>query len=102
MNRMLIVGFSIISLSTSAFAAQVNSKVTNSNTEYMSCAQTQAAVGGSKGHGTLLATGGNQFDLYHRVGSECTALHESKASAFVKTKDNQSCFIGYTCDDNQD
>jgi hypothetical protein len=45
----------------------------------------------------LLATGGDDFDRYVSDQSRC-ALGEQIAPAWVRSADNASCFIGYTCD----
>jgi hypothetical protein len=98
MKKMLIVGLSLLTISSSAFAAQSNAKMSSINTDDMTCAQAQAHIGGTKGQGALLATGPNEFDRYHRVGSSCERQGAIASTAFVKTKDSQSCFVGYTCE----
>lgn len=98
MKKILIVGASLLCLSASAFAAQNNPKMSLAHTDDMTCAQTQGKVGGTKGEGVLLTTGSLEYDRYHRVGSSCVRQGEVAQSAFVKTKDNASCFVGYTCE----
>jgi hypothetical protein len=45
----------------------------------------------------LLAAGGGRFDRYVIDQSRC-ALGEAITPAWVRSADNSSCFIGYTCE----
>jgi len=68
----------------------------------MSCDHARSLVHGSGG--TLLYSGPERYDLYHVGGGTCSRLHEIMQAAYVPTRDNAQCFIGYTCEppvDNQ-
>ena len=45
----------------------------------------------------LLATGGDNFDRYVSDQGKC-ARDEVITPAWIKTADNATCFVGYTCD----
>jgi hypothetical protein len=62
----------------------------------MSCAQAASRV--RSAGSIILKTGPNRFDLYVKDGAACTAQDEDTVPAFVSTKDNYTCHIGYTCE----
>jgi hypothetical protein len=64
----------------------------------MSCAQAESRV--RSAGSIVLRTGTNRFDLYVKDGAACSRLLEDTVPAFVLTKDNNLCHIGYTCEPN--
>lgn len=66
------------------------------DTLQMTCAQGRAMVKGKSG--VILKTGATHFDRYHRRGEACERTDQEMQPAFVRSKDNPLCFIGYTCE----
>lgn len=69
------------------------------DTVQMTCNQARSAV--KSPGGTVLRSGANRYDLYHRADGSCSKLEEVAHPAFVSTRDNATCFIGYTCADRE-
>jgi hypothetical protein len=100
--RAVLLSAGFLALSSAAFAqgARVMPRLEEAqgDTLQMNCAQAKGSVKGSGG--IVLKSGPNHFDLYHRSGGTCSRLGESMQPAFVRSKDNPVCFIGYTCEED--
>ncbi|UYW25958.1 hypothetical protein [Methylorubrum extorquens] len=65
-----------------------------SSTTNLTCAQARTVV--TRQGAAVLGTGGPTFDRFVRDRSFCEAT-EIGRRAFVPTRDNPGCFVGYTC-----
>jgi hypothetical protein len=104
MRKILLTGLAICALASSA-SAQTRKKsppkpasisAAERDTLTMTCAQSQALVRSKEG--IVLRTGPNHFDLYVHDAEACGSS-DDLSPAFVRTKDQRSCHIGYTCED---
>lgn len=64
------------------------------NSLNMTCAQTKALV--DRSGGVVIGTGPNIFDRYVS-GQRYCGLDEIATAAWLQTKDQPQCFIGYHC-----
>ncbi len=64
------------------------------NTTSMSCEAAATMI--SKGGAVITATGPATFDRFVASRAFCT-VSETLEPAFVHTRDNSQCFIGYRC-----
>ncbi len=106
-----ILGISAISIASGAIAqTQTKKKVriekpayaqTESDTLTMTCAQIGTLIK-SKPQGIVLKTGANRWDKYVHDAEACGPVEHNLTPAFVRTKDNMSCHIGFTCEDTMD
>jgi hypothetical protein len=86
-DALALTGFCICAIAPTIAAARPNVAA-------MTCAQAGAFV---EKHGAVVAnTSATTFDRFVRDQSLCM-LGETTQPAFVTTKDNASCVIGYTC-----
>jgi hypothetical protein len=113
MLKKLLMSVAIFAVATSAIAQTpkpaAKAKVSkpaitqaSNDTLGMTCAAAISAVK-SKPEGVVLKTGANRWDLYIHDGEAClkSGGHDN-SPAFVRTKDNKACHIGYTCEDLSD
>lgn len=61
----------------------------------MSCAQAQALIEQSRA--IVVTTGPTTYDRYVSGYRYCEPFERFAHPAYVRTQDNQSCQIGYTC-----
>lgn len=64
------------------------------DTTTLTCAQARGTV--ARAGGIVLGTGGPTYDRFVRDRSFCEATEVTK-SASAPTRDDPSCFVGYTC-----
>ncbi|CAO4154134.1 Putative DNA-binding transcriptional regulator AlpA [Methylorubrum thiocyanatum] len=64
------------------------------STTNLTCARVRTVV--ARQGAAVLGTGGPTFDRFVRDRSFCEAT-EIGRRAFVPTRDNPGCFVGYTC-----
>lgn len=83
----LILGGS--ALAPAAFAQAMPNSLT------MSCASASALV--RQRGAVVIGTGPNIFDRYVANQGYCNALEEVTAPAWIQTRDQQQCFVGYRC-----
>ena len=82
-------------LSWAALAAGLSPAVAQRpSTTNLTCAQARAVV--ARQGAAVLGTGGPTFDRFVRDRSFCEAT-EIGRRAFVPTRDDPGCFVGYTC-----
>jgi hypothetical protein len=74
--------------------AQPGSAQARPDTTRMTCAAAQALV--ARHGGIVLGTGRSLFDRFVVSRAHCMPT-ETIETAFVPTRDNRHCFIGYTC-----
>lgn len=88
-------------LGATAVTAQSTSKgmkieQAKADTMDLTCEENRAMVEQNKS--VVLRSGPNHFDLYHRSDFSCGDLMQRMEPAFVRSKNNPLCFVGYTCE----
>ncbi|GJD94920.1 hypothetical protein [Methylobacterium iners] len=83
-----------IALAASITFAASAAQAQRPSTVDMSCRQARATV--SQQGGVVLGTGGATYDRFVRDRGFCEAT-EITTRAFVPTRDEPGCFIGYRC-----
>lgn len=69
------------------------------DTRSMSCEQTRDFV--KKKGSAVMNTGPNTYDRFVASRQFCVSQKQFLIRAFVPTKDNKSCHIGYTCQEER-
>jgi hypothetical protein len=80
----------VLALSLAATAAPAQ----RASTTAMSCGQARSFLA-ARG-AAVIGTGGQTYDRFVRDRSYCSPTEVTRA-AFVPTRDNPGCFIGYRC-----
>lgn len=92
MRYSLHAGVALLSLSM--LAATSGTALARPDSLAMTCSQTAGLV--AKSNGIVIGTGPNIYDRYVASRASCM-VEEQLKPAWVKTRDNPQCFIGYTC-----
>lgn len=88
---MCAIGLGLVALLASGQDAQARPDTTR-----MACAQAYSLV--NRSGAIVLSTGGHTFDRFVRHRGYCTQT-ENIEPAFVRTRNNRQCFVGYTCEE---
>jgi hypothetical protein len=89
------VAMSLAGAARAQLDSQPPTKEPRGDTLTMSCEHARSLVHGRGG--TVLYSGPNRYDLYHATGNYCFRLQQVKQAAYVPTRDNPQCFIGFIC-----
>jgi hypothetical protein len=106
--KRIVLGLAICAVATSAVAQVGRPRVRpapiiqpQTDTMLMTCAQASALVT-SRQQGIVLKTGANFWDRYVPHAAACMPNEREASPAFVRTRDNMICHIGFTCEDAND
>ncbi len=95
----LAIAAALLAPSGAAMAAPHSRPVPNvsePDTLAMSCDQARALV--TRSSSAVLRSGPQDYDRYHVDDASCLRREMQGEAAFVPTRDNRQCFIGYTCE----
>ncbi len=97
LSRSSVIGLAFLSLVTSASAQSMRThrEAGWPDSLQMTCQQAEALVK-AKGN-TILRTGPYIQDRYLSTGAVCSQERKGLQSAFVRTRDSEACYVGYTC-----
>lgn len=90
----LTVGAGVASAQSTSKGMKIEQS--KADTTQLTCEQNRAMVEENKS--VVLRSGDNHFDLYHRSDFSCGDLMQRMEPAFVRSKNNPLCFVGYTCE----